>query len=68
MEEEVNRELSTIVQTPVGLKPEGEEAPVNGKSSGIRNASKEEFEKVTRKVFTLHDGLFRRLVEHDRQH
>jgi hypothetical protein len=67
MEKEVNRELSSTVQPPVGLKPEGEEAPVNGRSSGIRNASKEEFEKVTRKVFAVHDGLFRRLAEHDRQ-
>jgi hypothetical protein len=66
MEKEVNSEPSTIVQSP-GLKPEREEAPVNGKSSGIRNASKEEFEKVTRKVFAVHDGLFRRLAEHDRQ-
>ena len=31
-------------------------------------ASKEEFEKLKRKVFALHDGLFRRLAEHDRQH
>jgi len=57
----------TILTPAVPSQPNGGETPANGTPSSIRNASKEEFEKVKRKVFTLHDGLFRHLAEHDRQ-
>jgi len=57
----------TILRRAVPSQPKSGETSANGKPSGIRSTSKEEFEKVKRKVFTLHDGLFRRLAEHDRQ-
>ncbi len=57
----------TILTPAVPPQPKPEEAPANGTPAGIRDASKGEFEKVKRKVFTLHHGLFRRLAEHDRQ-
>ena len=61
------RKEKTIPTPVVPSQPKAEESSANGTPSGIRNASKGEFEKVKRKVFTLHDGLFRRLAEHDRQ-
>jgi len=33
----------------------------------VREMSWEEFEEANRKAGVLHDGLFRRLAEHDRQ-
>ena len=57
----------TILTPAVPSPPKAEETSADGTPSSIPNASKEEFEKVKHKVFTLHDGLFRRLAEHDRQ-
>jgi len=55
----------TVLTPPVPSQPKDEGTSTSRTPSGIRNSK--EFEKVKRKVFTLHDGLFRRLAEHDRQ-
>ena len=39
------------------------ESRVNGKASGIRTASEEQFKKAHRKTKALHAGLFRRLAK-----
>ena len=46
-----------------GPNPPGPEPPVNGKPSGVRTASKEQFEKAHRKTAAIHAGLFRRLAK-----
>ena len=57
----------TVLTPPVASQPKDEEAPINATPPSIRSASKEEFDKVKRKVFALHDSLFRRLADHDRE-
>jgi hypothetical protein len=37
--------------------------PVNGRPSGIRTASEEQFQKAHRKTSAQHAGLFRRLAK-----
>jgi hypothetical protein len=55
----------TVLTPPVPFQPKDEGTSTNRPPSNISRA--EAFEKVNRKVFTVHDGLFRRLAEHDRQ-
>jgi hypothetical protein len=42
---------------------QGQEAPANGKGSGVRIASKRQFDKAHRKTSAQHAGLFRRLAK-----
>jgi hypothetical protein len=48
---------------PQVTEPQPQERPVNGKTPGVRTASKEEFEKAHRKTSGQHAGLFRRLAK-----
>ncbi len=41
----------------------GQEAPTNGKTPGVRTASKQQFDKAHRKTSAQHAGLFRRLAK-----
>lgn len=61
MEKETSNELKpTLTQD---TEPQAEETHVNGKISGPRTATKEQFEKAHRKTSGLHAPLFRRLAE-----
>jgi len=51
------------VQPPTRDKEDDEPAVAERKSSEVRTASKEEFEKAQRKTSKLHAGLFRRLAK-----
>lgn len=59
--ETITKELTP--PAPEDLKPEGQETRVNGTTSGVRTASKEQFEKAHRKTSAAHAGLFRRLAK-----
>jgi hypothetical protein len=59
----MNSDPKTVTQAPSGSKPEGDETRGNGKPSGVRTASDEQFKKAHRKTSTLHAGLFRRLAK-----
>jgi hypothetical protein len=48
---------------PQATEPQGQETRVNGKTSGVRTASKQEFDKAHRKTSAQHAGLFRRLAK-----
>lgn len=61
MQKEITRKSESMA--PVATKQQGRAAHVDGKSSEIRYASDEQFEKAHRKTSTLHAGLFRRLAE-----
>jgi hypothetical protein len=61
VEKEVIGEPKAVAQPPEASKPEAGEARVNGKASGGRYASDEQFGKAHRKTSALHAGLFRRL-------
>jgi hypothetical protein len=63
VEKEVTRETKDVRQSPAGPKPKRGREGVNGKPSGTRTASDEQFRKAHRKTSTLHAGLFRRLAE-----
>ncbi|SPF38725.1 hypothetical protein SBA4_2200005 [Candidatus Sulfopaludibacter sp. SbA4] len=54
-----------IIPTPA--TPTDPKAVEGNGVPALRNATWAEFEKANRKVGILHDGLFRRLAEHDRQ-
>lgn len=45
------------------LKVQGQPPRVNGKTSAVRTASKEQFDKAHRKTSAAHAGLFRRLAK-----
>jgi hypothetical protein len=49
--------------TPPAAEPQIRQTRVNGKTSAVRTASKEEFDKAHRKTSAQHAGLFRRLAE-----
>jgi hypothetical protein len=63
VEKNADTEPQAVAQRPATSKPDGEEARVNGKRSGARTASDEQFKRAHRKTRTLHAGLFRRLAE-----
>jgi hypothetical protein len=63
MQKEIIRKSESMAQPPVGTNQQGGEARAEGKSSEIRYASDEQFEKAHRKTSTLHAGLFRRLAK-----
>lgn len=44
-------------------EPQGQETRVNGNPSGVRTASKQQFDKAHRKTSAQHAGLFRRLAK-----
>jgi hypothetical protein len=58
----VAQKRKTVRQPGAGSKREHAER-VNGRLSGVRTASDEQFKKAHRKTSTLHAGLFRRLAE-----
>jgi hypothetical protein len=60
MEKEPTKELKSHRED---TEPQVQEPRDNGKNSGVRNASKEQFEKAQRKTSAKHAGLFRRLAE-----
>ena len=62
MKKELTNGTKTAAPPPEGPAPEGEEARENGKQTGIRYASDEQFGKAHRKTSALHAGLFRRLA------
>ncbi len=51
----------TIPTDPKAGESNGAQVPI------VREATWEEFQEANRKVGILHDGLFRRLAEHDRE-
>jgi hypothetical protein len=61
MQKEITRKSESTA--PLGTKQQGGEARGDEKSSEIRYASDELFERAHRKTSTLHAGLFRRLAE-----
>lgn len=63
MEKKATRASKTAVHPPAGSLPEGGGTRVNGKPSGVRFASDEQFRKAHRKTSAQHAGLFRRLAE-----
>jgi hypothetical protein len=63
VEKKATRVSKTVVQPPAGSMPEGGATRMNGKPSGVRFASDEEFRKAHRKTSAQHAGLFRRLAE-----
>ena len=48
-------------------QPVGREVFANQTPSGVRHISPQKHQKIKRKVLAIHDGLLRRLAEHDRQ-
>jgi hypothetical protein len=48
---------------PQAAEPKIQEEQANGKTSGVRTASKQQFDKAHRKTSTQHAGLFRRLAK-----
>jgi hypothetical protein len=65
MEKGRNKQLvmkANSVQPPA-LHESEEGTSVSRKPSGVRAASKEQFEKAQRKTSKLHAGLFRRLAK-----
>jgi hypothetical protein len=48
---------------PQATEPQGQETRTSGKTSGVRTASKEQFQKAHRKTIAKHAGLFRRLAK-----
>ncbi|HEV2691023.1 MAG TPA: hypothetical protein VGV35_20850 [Bryobacteraceae bacterium] len=48
---------------PQTTDSEGQETRANGKTSGVRFASKEQFDKAHRKTSAQHARLFRRLAK-----
>lgn len=50
--------------------PSEEKAPGvsgDGQPAGVRHISRQKHQETKRKVLAVHDGLLRRLAEHDRQ-
>jgi hypothetical protein len=62
----MKREVKTI-PTPIASQGKAAEAPANGTPSGIRYISSQKHQEIKRRLLTLHDGLLRKLAEHDRQ-
>jgi hypothetical protein len=48
---------------PHAKELQGQETRANGKTSGVRIASKQQFDKAHRKTSAQHAGLFRRLAQ-----
>ena len=48
-------------------KPESREDCANTAAPGLRHISLEKHKEIKRKVLAVHDGLLRKLAEHDRQ-
>ena len=63
MEKGITKEPKTVSHPPAQSEPDGGEPHVNGKSSGIRYASDEQFAKAHQKTSARHAGLFRRLAQ-----
>lgn len=61
----MKKETSAEVKAPPPktAEPVGKETGDNGDPSGIRVASREQFEKAQRKTTSKHAGLFRRLAK-----
>ena len=62
----MKREVETIPTPTVTSQVKAPEAPANGTPSGIRYISSQKHQEIKRKLLTLHDGLLRKLAEHDR--
>jgi hypothetical protein len=60
MEQGTSKKLEPTTQA-TGLR--GQDTRVNGKTSGVRTASKQQFDSAHRKTSALHAGLFRRLAK-----
>ncbi|MBZ5621969.1 MAG: hypothetical protein LAQ69_25070 [Acidobacteriia bacterium] len=63
----MKREAKTVPTSASPAEPAVQEGSTNGTPVGIRYISAQKYQEIKRKVFTLHDGLLRRLAEHDRQ-
>jgi len=63
VEKEITKEPKIFPHPPAQPASEGEDAHMNGKSSGTRYASDEQFAKAHQKTTARHAGLFRRLAK-----
>lgn len=63
MEKKLTGEPSPVAQPPADSTPQDREVRVNGKPSGVRYASDENFRKAHKKTTRQHAELFRRLAE-----
>ena len=62
MEKEVTKTPKSAA-VPGRSGPENGEVRADGKPTGVRYASAEQFKKAHKKTSTLHAGLFRRLAQ-----
>ena len=63
----MKKDVKTIPTRTVSSQSETPEVSANGTPSGVRLISPQKHQDLKRKVLTVHDGLLRRLAEHDRQ-
>jgi len=63
----MQKDVKTIPTPTAPAKPKAQEVSANGTPSGVRHISRQKHWDLKRKVLTVHDGLLRRLAEHDRQ-
>jgi hypothetical protein len=63
----MEQDLTTIPTStaPSEATPQGGSA--NGTTASVRYISAQAHQEIKRKVLTLHEGLLRRLAEHDHQ-
>ena len=62
MDKKTSKDVKTV-PAPGPSETTGPGPRVNGKPSGIRTASEEQFQKAHRKTSAQHAALFRRLAE-----
>ncbi len=63
----MKKEGKRVQATSSPSQPTEQEASANSTPSGVRHISPQRHQKIKRKVLAIHDGLLRRLAEHDRQ-
>lgn len=63
----MEQDLKTIPPVTSPAEPTVQEGSANGPTSSTRYISPQKHQEIKRKVLALHDGLLRRLAEHDRQ-
>jgi hypothetical protein len=63
----MKKDVKTIPAPTAPSQPKAREVSADGTPSGIRLISPQKHQDLKSKVLTVHDGLLRRLAEHDRQ-
>jgi len=59
--------MKNVPQPSIPSEPKALDVSADGKPSGVRHISLQRHQEIKLKVLDLHDGLLRRLAEHDRQ-